>query len=351
MSEYNSPKEGFSDQEELIQTNRENQEEYKNQINTLLIMEEYEKALNTIFDPYQNICESNEEEIIHPIIYNVLNDNKSNKNWTEEEEKEKDIFPFTEGIGLKNTLGENGLLINYKTPSQVKLSRDETNKSYDGPMFAIRKYYINEKGEKRKKGKSKKYMAKNIRKKIKASFHKAIKNIINERIKKAGAKKTFKNFPQCFVTDISKKSNNEALYLTYEQLIEKSYIPKISSKGKLKGADLKNFNQNMEVLKYLRENLEISEKSEFEIIKNMKYHEILEAFFMSKEFEETLITLCINRKEPINYIEKFIKIALTYVDCFANYKNDKNISSNLSYDEEEEEEEDEEEEDKENGYE
>ena len=72
MSEDNSPKEGFSDQEELIQTNRENQEEYKNQINTLLIMEEYEKALNTIFDPYQNICESNEEEIIHPIIYNVL---------------------------------------------------------------------------------------------------------------------------------------------------------------------------------------------------------------------------------------------------------------------------------------
>ena len=89
--------------------------------------------------------------------------------------------------------------------------------------------------------------------------------------------------------------------------------------------------------------MEISEKSEFEKIKNMKYHIILEAFFMSKEFEETLTTLCNNRKEPIDYIEKYVNKALTYVDFLENYKK---TSSNLSYDEEEEEEED-----KENGYE
>jgi hypothetical protein len=48
-----------------------------------------------------------------------------------------------------------------------------------------------------------KYKPDDIRKKIKARFHKSIKNIINENLRKAGSKKLFTFFPQIFISSIN----------------------------------------------------------------------------------------------------------------------------------------------------
>ena len=63
----------------------------------------------------------------------------------------------------------------------------------------------------------------NIRKKIKSNFHKKLRKIINNLIKKSGAKFTFESFPQNFIPDISKKTNFEVLNLTYEEILDYSY--------------------------------------------------------------------------------------------------------------------------------
>ena len=360
MSDDSSPKEFYSDEEEQISKKIEKQEESEKPVNNLIDEEEFEKAYNTVFRPPQDKCVVLGEEINRPIIYVEIDENKSIIGCSEkefiinvEEKKKKDkYFPFTKGVGIEKTQSKIGLKIKDNTSSKDKPSSDGINKLNISSRFKTTDYYTDEKGKKKKKKKKRKFKPDDIRKKIKARFHKVLRDILNKKLIKAGAKKNFNCLPQCFITDITIKTNNEVLYLTYEKLIEQSYNSEISSKRRTKDTDFKNYNKNIEVLNYLRENLEISEKSEFEKIKNMKYYDILKAFFMSKEFEDTLIMLY-NKRETYGYIEEYAKKALTYVSFFAYNKkfNSNNNTIKISIDDEKNEEDDEEEEDKDSGYE
>ena len=123
--------------------------------------------------------------------------------------------------------------------------------------------------------------------------------------------------PQNFITNITIKLNKQALDLTLEELIKYDWS-KISS-SKEKSADKNKSKKNMEVLEYLEQNKEISEKSEFDKIKNMKYGELLLAYFSSREFEKSLEDLYDkNKMEKIEYIEEYINKARTYVDFYLN---------------------------------
>lgn len=339
ISEDNSSKDGFSDHEDQIlkYIPKEHVSEKKDiQVNTLINdFEEFEKGFNAAFNPDKSIYQSNDEEEKHPIFSDVTNDHKSIKGCPEkqviinleEEDEEDKFFPFTKGIGMEKTLGKFGLQIEYNSPTDIKLWSNGSNQLYTVLKFKTTNYYFDEKGKRKKKKKKRKDKPDDIRKKIKAIFHKVLKEIINKRLKKAGAKQYFNYLPQCFITNVTIKINNEALNLTYEELLEQSFIS--SKNAKLK--DMRNFKKNLEVLKYLLENKEISKKSEFEKIKNMKYCDLLKAFLISKEFEETLTKLC-HSKEAMYYIEQYINKALTYVDFFAIKKYRRNSLIKSSYD-------------------
>ena len=92
--------------------------------------------------------------------------------------------------------------------------------------FKTKKYFIAENGKKRRIKKKRKFKSDDIRKKIKSRFHKTFKNIINENLKKAGSKKLFDFFPQCFIGNVSKKLNSACLDLTYKELLLKDFISK-----------------------------------------------------------------------------------------------------------------------------
>lgn len=49
--------------------------------------------------------------------------------------------------------------------------------------------------------------------------------------------------------------------------------------------------KNKKIIKFLDENNEISEKSNWNLIKNMTYKDLLKAFFLSEEFEKSIIAL------------------------------------------------------------
>ena len=66
----------------------------------------------------------------------------------------------------------------------------------------------------------------------------------------------------------------------------------------------------------MNENDEICKKSDFEKIKNMKYIDILRAYFSSMEFEQSIIELY-QKKEKIEYIEEYVNKAINYVNFFA----------------------------------
>jgi hypothetical protein len=135
----------------------------------------------------------------------------------------------------------------------------------------------------------------NIRKKIKSNFHKKLRKIINNLIKKSGAKFTFESFLQNFISDISKKTNFEVFNLTIEEIYDYSYQKLINkNKKELKKyriksneVSLKKYWKNKETLNYLNSNPLISEKSVWQKIKSMKYIDLLNAYFNSDEFYQT----------------------------------------------------------------
>ena len=78
-----------------------------------------------------------------------------------------------------------------------------------------------------------------------------------------------------------------------------------------------NFNHNQLVLKYLENNKEICEKSNYNNFKNMKFYEIYNEYLKSKEFEMEITSLK-NEKETDKYIKDYIIKASDLIDFFSN---------------------------------
>ena len=360
LSDDNQSKEDLLEQDDYFIQKKLNEEQpienkdlsKESQINQIIPDECFEKAFNQIFDPKsKDIEQDNEEDFSPPIMSDYPNEIKDIGPCQEEKtiikkvEENEDCYPFTQGKGVVKTLEKIGLSANFISNSKINLTTNVSNQIYINSKFKIIDYYVDGNGKKKKQKKKRKFKPDDIRKKIKARFHKVIKNIINSKLKKAGSKKLFDFFPQSFITNITIKLNNNALNLTYEKLIEKDYTSETQTKRR--STDLEKYAKNMDVLNYLKENPEICENSEFEKLKNMKYIDILRAYFSSMEFEDSIVELY-NKKEKIDYIEEYVNKALTYVNFFADNKkvnntkkmkdteNISNSNSNLGEEEEEE---------------
>ena len=175
----------------------------------------------------------------------------------------------------------------------------------------------------------------NIRKKIKTFFHKYLRKVINIKLKRVGSKYFFESFPQIFMTDITLKTNFEVMELTYEQLINYTYNQEVNNDKsnltkdyihKRKATTDKKYKRNIQVLEYLNRNTKISEESGWQIIKSMKYKDLLQAYFNSNEFLLSIEEL--SKKENNDYINSYNYFSSNYVDFFLSYhpnkkKNDK----------------------------
>ena len=182
-----------------------------------------------------------------------------------------------------------------------------------------------------------KFKPDSLRKKIKARFHKNLKNAINSKLISTGSDIFFDFLPQSFVNNISKELNKEALSLTYRQILEKNFAKDDKNKGTYKKKPSKiKFEKNLKVLKYLDSHPEISEISGFNVISEMKYSDILKEYFLSSEFEESVKQLK-EEKENDDYINEYIIRAKSYINFFMNDSNDdynfesSNISDDCEY--------------------
>jgi primosomal protein N'' len=162
-----------------------------------------------------------------------------------------------------------------------------------------------------------KYKPDDIRKKIKARFHKSIKNIVNENLRQAGSKYLFSFLPQIFISSISREKNHQVLNMSYRDLIKKDFVSNIDEKKyKNKRVDLAKYKNNLIVLDYLDKNPEICEKSGFDLISKMKYGDLLEEYFKSDEFDKAIKKLYEENEEE-DYIKEYISKAKTYVKFFS----------------------------------
>ena len=143
-------------------------------------------------------------------------------------------------------------------------------------------------------------------------------------MKRAGSKELFDYFPQCFVGNISKKFNSKCLELTFKELISTNFVIELDKKDYPNSEiDMSKYKKNLRVLKYLENNPEISKKSGFDLIKDRKYKDILNIYFSSLEFENSLIQLT-NENESDEYIQEYLSCARSFISFYS----DKNIDDN-----------------------
>ena len=198
----------------------------------------------------------------------------------------------------------------------------EQLKKFTLMKFKIKKYYLDHNGKRKRTKKGRKYKSDDIRKKIKVKFHKALKNTINEKLKKAGSKKFFTYLPQIFIGNISKGFNSQFLEYTYKELFSTNFS-KYRDNGKDLRLNNKIYLKNKETLEYLEKNKEISQISGYCIIKNMKYKDILKAYFLSNQFEYSIIELK-KKKENMDYIQEYIKLSNNYLEYFTSFNESEN---------------------------
>lgn len=211
-----------------------------------------------------------------------------------------------------------------------------------------------------------KFKSDDIIKKIKARFLKSLKNNINNKLERANSKYLFDFLPQCFICSITKKRNNKSvLNMTFKEMMstdfhekykkekeneEKDINNKFLKKKRFKKKENKNneeksdkiielkpikkkkkknnidekiehpdkrkFNKNLEVIRYLEDNEEISKKINYEKIKNMKFSDLFNEYLKSKEFEDDIAKLKNEDNESQEYIEEYIIKASNYIRYF-----------------------------------
>ena len=157
---------------------------------------------------------------------------------------------------------------------------------------------------------NRKYDADNIRKKIKARFLKYLKNAINERLIEAGSDYCFGFLPQNFICNITKDINRGVLNLTLKEVFSKNFFVNINEES----SSLEKYDHNQKVLDYLKNKPNISEMSNFNKFKDMKYFEIYYEYLRSNEFEKEINRL--KKKENIEYIKLYIQLASNLIDFF-----------------------------------
>ena len=236
---------------------------------------------------------------------------------------EDKCFPFKSSDGLINMNSKVNNYVIYKEQSEPQTKNDFYLKK-----FNTRKYFINENGKKRRMAIVRKYNKDLIRKKIKLKFHKDLKNLINNNLLKCQSEKIFEFLPQCFLTNLTKATNIKFFEQPYINILTTNFTKELNKTNdyKKKNVDEKQFLKNKKVLEYLDKNPKISENSGFDLIKNMKYKDLLNAYFNSKQFEDSLIQLK-NENESPEYIQSYIYYAENYIQYFISNNNSKKEKS------------------------
>ena len=241
-------------------------------------------------------------------------ENQNNPNFTPPN-REKNLK-----IGNKNNNGSN------KDENKDKNINDEMYDYFEyinTPndfifKFTTKKYFVTENGKRKRVKKKRKFKPDDIRKKIKARFHKTFKNIINENLRKAGSKELFDFLPQCFIGNVSKKTNSKCFELTYKELLSTDFTSELKNNDyKNCKVDYNKYKKNIEVLNYLEKNPEICQLSGFDLIKDRKYKDLLKIYFSSAQFENSLNQLR-DEKESPEYIQEYINRARTYIAFYSN---------------------------------
>ena len=335
--------------------NYANENVFNNSNSNCLMSDDFDSQYHNTFNQDNNFAEkpnnnfsSFSGEIMVNHFATVINDNDTiilnipdiKKGKFEEEIKEGEIKEGETSIGIKinekpmKKKSKRGKRGPYKKKPKLVTETDTNDDCFpfikgksplsneaNNTQFITNKYITSSDGSQKREKKARKYKPDDIRKKIKVRFHKKIKNIINENLKKAGSIKLFSFLPQSFLGNISKKFNYQYMNKTFEEILSINFSD-FQKEYPNKECDKKQFDKNKETLQYLEKNQEISKISGFNILKKLKYRDILRHYFSSIEFEQSVKQLE-KDYEDNEYIQEYIRLSKGYIDYFMDINNSK----------------------------
>ena len=255
-----------------------------------------------------NLCENKNTSIIN-------NFDKTKKNDIE--------IPISNKI--EKTKEKNSSFIyldeSFQYPSNINI--EFISEKEDKNNFGKEKFFSENQKQRKKKKKNiskRKYNADEIIKKFISKFIKGLVKWINESLKAEGSRKLFKLLPQNFTKELGKKKKS-LLDLSLKTILSKNFC----EGKKISDFCLKKLNHNRCVLKYLEKRIKISEKSNFNSIKNMKYKELLNNFLSSKDFEVHINELKENKKEKEQYLSRYVFVVRNIIYYYSSERK-KNLS-------------------------
>ena len=235
--------------------------------------------------------------------------------------KKKDIE-----IPISNNIEKTSSSIDLDESSQYpsNINNENISEKEDINNFWKEMFFSENKKQRKKKKKNisqRKYNADEIIKKFVPKFIKDLVNRLNKRLKAEGSRKLFKLLPQIFTKKLQEKKKS-LLDLSFKTILSKNFC----EGKKISDFYLNKLNHNRCVLKYLEKRSKISEESNFNSIKNMKYKELLNNFLSSKDFEVHINELK-KKKEKEEYISRYVIVVRNIIDYYSSEKRKKKYYS------------------------
>ena len=249
-------------------------------------------------EEYEKESAQNDYPFISPLP-NCLTRAQSSPNEEEDNEMpnlELTLIPYEQSL-LKNTITLKIFDVIYPGKYSV-FTRIENDLSYllkEEEMLCQRKRY-NIRRKRRENND-------NIRKKIKRGFfNKGLIHKLNMILKNQNINSYFEIFQQHFVGNVTKRTNNQLMNMTLEEIFEKKELYQES--------ELKTYKHNLNLVK----SIEIQENKEIKNILNKKLYLIFEEYINSKEFLIDEINRLKNKKMDNEYIKRYIYLTKHFIE-------------------------------------
>ena len=249
-------------------------------------------------EEYEKESAQNDYPFISPLP-NCLTRAQSSPNEEEDNEMpnlELTLIPYEQSL-LKNTITLKIFDVIYPDKYSV-FTRIENDLSYllkEEEMLCQRKRY-NIRRKRRENND-------NIRKKIKRGFfNKGLIHKLNMILKNQNINSYFEIFQQHFVGNVTKRTNNQLMNMTLEEIFEKKELYQES--------ELKTYKHNLNLVK----SIEIQENKEIKNILNKKLYLIFEEYINSKEFLIDEINRLKIKKMDNEYIQRYIYLTKHFIE-------------------------------------
>ena len=276
--------------------------------------------LQKLFKYSDYINNNNEEELIEKPFdinkYFAENENLSqsmnnidyNNNDLENKSAAVNVIPINDNLNGENISNSVSIIQELPCPKNnfVTTPLDSKNKlNFDGILF----FNTRQEKTKSKNKLVRKLKPDSLRKKIKARFHKKLRQIINIKLKECGSKFYFDLLPQPFITNINIEFNRPLLNITMRELFQKTFGFKTKDREKI--------NYNIQVIKYLEKNPHLNNDEYISKFLDSTYEEIIQKFMHGKYLLEDIERL---KKEGENsdYINRYTYIAMHWIDFYKN---------------------------------